>query len=592
MYRIAERLVDVILDAGCSAIILRMDMDFLVLLQDLGQGYRRFPLEQRRVRQLSSLSFRGVAAWTRYCYHHWPRGAGPRRGDRLAARPRGARPRSERAARACSWRSARCRHWRDATRRSELPPALEADARNFDERMTTCARPRKRCRRNSARSATNCSRGQKEFLKRPTSVSTSGDKLRPEIVGCSSRSQTALKRYEEGVAKVEEERRDAFGICGPDRADADGQEQVATEAAKLVNALRNAPKARGRWGEQQLRNVLESCGPDRTLPISRPRSARSRRGRRRLRPDVDRPGARRAEPGDRRQGVAQRLSGRVRRGRRGRAAGGSTPTSRRSATMSTARHQGLLGQFEDAPDYVVMFIPGEHFLTAALEQDDPMGLGVRQAGAARHPDQSRRHRPDRRGGLAAGEAGQGSAADRRARQGVVRPAGQGRRRSAQGRHAGSTSAVSNYNSLRASCSTAAGLVTGAQVPRPRHRAGSARDRSVAAGRGAGALRRRLVLPLPTATGDPRASTIRRPPGSIAARTSSIDPGAVGQRQLVAAAPAASHRLRQDRAALVFEAHVGQAIRVAITAPAFSMLPVWVYPAPSELQPNLAPIRSA
>ena len=26
-------------------------------------------------------------------------------------------------------------------------------------------------------------------------------------------------------------------------------------------------------------------------------------------------------------------------------------------------------QFDDAPDYVVMFIPGEHFLTAALEQD-------------------------------------------------------------------------------------------------------------------------------------------------------------------------------------------------------------------------------
>jgi DNA recombination protein RmuC len=29
-------------------------------------------------------------------------------------------------------------------------------------------------------------------------------------------------------------------------------------------------------------------------------------------------------------------------------------------------------QFEDAPDYVVMFIPGEHFLTAALEQDSTL----------------------------------------------------------------------------------------------------------------------------------------------------------------------------------------------------------------------------
>ena len=31
---------------------------------------------------------------------------------------------------------------------------------------------------------------------------------------------------------------------------------LAAEDPKLVNALRNAPKARGRWGEQQLKNVI------------------------------------------------------------------------------------------------------------------------------------------------------------------------------------------------------------------------------------------------------------------------------------------------------------------------------------------------
>ncbi|MBS0282939.1 MAG: DNA recombination protein RmuC, partial [Proteobacteria bacterium] len=68
-----------------------------------------------------------------------------------------------------------------------------------------------------------------------------------------------LQRYEEGVAKVEAERRDAFGsLYGQIEAMRVGQESVRAEAQKLVNALRAAPKARGRWGEQQLRNVLET----------------------------------------------------------------------------------------------------------------------------------------------------------------------------------------------------------------------------------------------------------------------------------------------------------------------------------------------
>src|SRR3546814_5909833 len=63
------------------------------------------------------------------------------------------------------------------------------------------------------------------------------------------------------VAPDYAERRDAFGLLhGQIAAMREGTERVSSEAAKLVNALRNAPKARGRWGEQQLRNVLDSCG--------------------------------------------------------------------------------------------------------------------------------------------------------------------------------------------------------------------------------------------------------------------------------------------------------------------------------------------
>ena len=96
-------------------------------------------------------------------------------------------------------------------------------------------------------------------------------------------------------------------------------------------------------------------------------------------------------------------------------------------------------QFDDAPDYVIMFVPGEHFLSAALEQDPTLvGLRVRQPRAARDPDQSDRDRAHRRGGMAAGKARRGSARDRRAGQGTLRAArGDGRRTSpSSGRNIG------------------------------------------------------------------------------------------------------------------------------------------------------------
>ena len=70
-----------------------------------------------------------------------------------------------------------------------------------------------------------------------------------------------LQAYEQQVVALERSRVDSFGqLAGLIQSMREGQEKVREEAQRLGNSLRNAPKARGRWGEQQLRNVLEQCG--------------------------------------------------------------------------------------------------------------------------------------------------------------------------------------------------------------------------------------------------------------------------------------------------------------------------------------------
>ncbi|CAM3141323.1 DNA recombination RmuC-like protein [Sphingomonas antarctica] len=181
--------------------------------------------------------------------------------------------------------------------------------------------------------------------------------------------QDTLKRYEESVTKVEAERRDAFGVLqGQIEAMRTGTERVSAEAANLVNALRNAPKARGRWGEQQLKNVLESCGLAEHTDFKTEVSVEHDGGR--LRPDavVNIPG-----------GKALVIDAKVSLNAYQDAFNAVDDDARKlglaAHATSMRNHVNALGnkaywnQFEDAPDYVIMFVPGEHFLSAALEHD-------------------------------------------------------------------------------------------------------------------------------------------------------------------------------------------------------------------------------
>jgi len=178
-----------------------------------------------------------------------------------------------------------------------------------------------------------------------------------------------LKNYEEQVTSLEKMRVDSFGeLKGLINSMREGQEAVRREAQRLGNSLTNAPKARGRWGEQQLRNVLEYCGLAQHTDFQLEASINTDEGR--LRPD-----AIVKIPGGKLLVIDAKVSLNDYQ-----SAFEATDDETRNAALaahvtSMRNHVKQLGakayqtQFEEAPDYVVMFVPGEHFVAAALEQD-------------------------------------------------------------------------------------------------------------------------------------------------------------------------------------------------------------------------------
>ena len=211
---------------------------------------------------------------------------------------------------------------------------------------------------------------QRQFLERAEarfkqSEESTGQGLKALLAPVHDR----LQKYEETVAKVEAERRDAFGmLSGQIAAMREGTERVSSEAAKLVNALRNAPKARGRWGEQQLRNVLESCGLSEHADFATEVSTGDGEGGR-LRPDVII-----RVPGGQSLVIDAKVSLNAYQDAFGAVDEGERATHLAAHAASMRNHVNALGtksyqsQFEGL-DYVVMFVPGEHFLSAALEND-------------------------------------------------------------------------------------------------------------------------------------------------------------------------------------------------------------------------------
>lgn len=193
---------------------------------------------------------------------------------------------------------------------------------------------------------------------------------REALAGLVTPMRETLARYGEELKALETKREQAYGSLAEQlQAVAVGQQAVKAEAHKIVSALRSSSKASGAWGEAQLRNVLEMAGLREGIDFTLQASTTDADGNRR-RPDavLKMPGGRELIV-DSKCSLADYLA----------ASEAETEGDRQAAlkrhALSVRTHAKSLSEkaywkeFAESADFVVMFLPGENFLSAALEQD-------------------------------------------------------------------------------------------------------------------------------------------------------------------------------------------------------------------------------
>ena len=183
----------------------------------------------------------------------------------------------------------------------------------------------------------------------------------------------SLEHVDKQAQALELARRQSYGALSQHLiAVAEGQAKLRTETGNLVTALR-APHVRGRWGETQLRTVLEIAGMVEHCDFVTQSSERDADGSL-LRPDVVV-----RLPGDKQvvvdakaplsaylDAMREDLDADTRLGH----LRNHARQVRDHVTRLSAKR--YYEQFTATPDFVIMFLPDEAFLRAALEADSAL----------------------------------------------------------------------------------------------------------------------------------------------------------------------------------------------------------------------------
>ncbi len=179
--------------------------------------------------------------------------------------------------------------------------------------------------------------------------------------------RAALEKTEGQIAAIERERKEAYGgIREQLAAMSEAQAALQFETRNLVTALRR-PEVRGQWGELTLRRLAELAGMVERCDFEEQASVDTDEGRQRPDMVVNLPNGRQLvvdvkTPLDAYLSAVEAATDEE----RGRALKRHADNvTKRVAELS---RKSYWSQFDSSPEFVILFIPGDQFLAAALRE--------------------------------------------------------------------------------------------------------------------------------------------------------------------------------------------------------------------------------
>ena len=188
------------------------------------------------------------------------------------------------------------------------------------------------------------------------------------ITGLVNPLADSLRNFDEHVRGLERTRQEAYtSLEAHLKGLTQTHEKLQKETAGLVTALRS-PQVRGRWGEMTLRRVVELAGMSDHCDFTEQFTVSSDQGR--IRPDllVHLP-AEREIVVDAKVSLDAYLEALSSESEEMRRIALSRHAAQIRSHMLSLSGKSYWEQFDKAPEFVIMFIPGESFFAAAVDDD-------------------------------------------------------------------------------------------------------------------------------------------------------------------------------------------------------------------------------